>query len=209
MEAELWLVVGLGNPTPRYHGTRHNAGFMVIDAICAANPNAGWRSSPAFSAEVARGRIGGHEAILLKPLTYMNLSGQSVGAVARHYGVDPDRVVAIHDDVDLGFGRLKLKLGGGDGGHKGIRSMVEHLGTPAFHRVRFGIGRPRDPAQDVVEFVLEPFGAEEREGLGEALDRAAEAVRVLVARGIREAMNQFNRPPPVRADEKKSEQSVD
>ena len=197
--AELWLVVGLGNPGRKYQGNRHNVGFMVADALAAAGSDLDWKSSSRFQAELAKGTLDGRAVVLVKPQTYMNASGRAVVAVAGFYGVELERIVAIHDDVDLELGRLRLKSGGGDGGHKGIASMAQDLGGAGFARVRFGVGRPA--VGEVADFVLQDFRSEERELVGEQVGRAAEAVRVLLGEGLRVAMNRFNAAPRSKQDE--------
>ncbi len=179
------LVVGLGNPGAEYERTRHNVGFMVVDELAAAR-GLGWRS--AFKGDLA-GR--GSDLLFLKPLTYMNCSGGSVRAVAAFFRIDPGDIVAIHDDVDLAFGRVQVKLGGGDAGHKGVRSMAAELGDRNFARVRVGIGRP--PRGSVEDFVLTRFNAEESIELSSILTRAAGAVDIVLREGTKAAMAATNR----------------
>lgn len=194
-EHSRWLIVGLGNPGRRYAGNRHNVGFHVVERIAVrARGGASFRDAPQFRGRLASLEdLGDHGALLLAPQTYMNLSGESVRPVAERYHVPVERIVAIHDDVDLPPGRLKLKRGGGDGGHKGIRSMCELLGDGDFVRVRVGVGRPSDPDIEVADFVLADFDEDERETMDEAVTRAAQAVQTLIAHGLSEAMNRFNR----------------
>jgi peptidyl-tRNA hydrolase, PTH1 family len=189
----LWLLVGLGNPGRRYQGNRHNVGFMVADVLASSGEDLQIRPNSRFQAELGKGHLDRQPVLLLKPQTYMNLSGRSAAAVSRFYEVEPERVVVIHDDVDLELGRLRVKAGGGDGGHKGIRSLAQELGSPAFVRVRFGVGRP--PVGEVEDFVLQDFRAEERPVVEEATGRAAEAVRAVLGEGVKAAMNRFNGPP--------------
>jgi PTH1 family peptidyl-tRNA hydrolase len=196
----LWMVVGLGNPGEQYAGNRHNVGFMVAEALSAGSDSLRWRTSRRCEAELAMGSLKGHELLLVKPQTYMNLSGHAVGPLAQHYRVPPERIVTIHDDVDLDLGRLKLKVGGGDGGHKGIRSMTEDLGSPDFFRVRFGVGRPE--VGEVTDHVLRDFEDGEREELERQVKRAGQAVMTVMARGLKEAMNRFNRAPRKRGASK-------
>ena len=194
MDSELWMVVGLGNPGREYEDTRHNIGFMVLDQM-AEKRDGGfyWRSSNRFEAVYAKGTLAREGVVLVKPQTYMNLSGRAVQPLAHFYGVDVERIIALHDDVDLEPGRLKVKCGGGDGGHKGIRSMAGTLGSQAFYRIRCGVGRPE--RGDVTNFVLNGFTAEEQKVLDKQIDRATGAVRCLITRGLRETMNRYNRPP--------------
>jgi peptidyl-tRNA hydrolase, PTH1 family len=190
--AELWLLVGLGNPGRRYQGNRHNVGFLVADALASAGEDLQPRAASKFAGELAKGTLDGKQVLLLKPQTYMNLSGRSVAAVSRFYEVPLERMVVIHDDVDLELGRLRVKAGGGDGGHKGIRSMAQELGSPEFLRVRAGIGRPE--VGEVEDFVLQDFRLEERAVVDEMVARAGEAVRAVLGGGLKEAMNRFNGP---------------
>jgi len=186
------MVVGLGNPEPRYLRNRHNVGFMVVDRI-ADGAEITWRNSNRFSAAMAIGALGGEQAVLVKPMTFMNLSGQAVAPIAHFYRVPAEQMVVIHDDVDLELGRLKLKQGGGDGGHNGLRSISELLGSSDYHRVRFGVGRPE--FGEVADYVLSDFTADEQDLLKTEVKRAAKAVQAVIKRGIKEAMNRFNRTP--------------
>ncbi|MCK5798963.1 MAG: aminoacyl-tRNA hydrolase [Deltaproteobacteria bacterium] len=196
-----WLLVGLGNPGARYSSTRHNIGFMVIDALAdvtdeAKNhlPNT-WKRSSRFKGELLSATLSRHPVLFLQPETYMNLSGESVAPLAHFYRIPVDRILTVHDDVDLELGRLKIKRGGGDGGHRGIRSMAQHLGDPEFIRVRFGVGRPPHPEQEVADFVLSDFHGDEIETVEKAIGRAVKAVRVVMSRGLTEAMNRYNKSP--------------
>jgi len=184
------LVVGLGNPGPQYAKTRHNVGFMVADLL-AARMGASFKVHKRSGAEVATGRLGGRSVVLAKPRTYMNESGRHVGPLAKFYSVDPGDVVVIHDELDIDFGRVRLKLGGGEGGHNGLRSIANALGTKDFQRVRIGIGRPpgrKDPAA----FVLEPFNATERAEVPTLCELAADACELLVQVGLEPAQNQVH-----------------
>ena len=188
-----WLVVGLGNPGPEYDQTRHNAGFAAV-ALLARRHGAPLRR--AGNGELARTRLGPDEVLLLRPLTYMNVSGEAVGPVARRHAIEPAHVLVVHDDMDLAAGRLRLRPGGGSGGHRGVASIVAKLGTDAVPRVRVGIGRP--PAgQDAVEFVLGAVGPDERPSWEAAITRAADAVEVVCRVGLEAAMARFNRSDPV------------
>lgn len=200
------MVVGLGNPGTPYRDNRHNVGFMVADALCDA-ASLRWEPSQRFEAELAKGRLRGRPLVLVKPQTYMNLSGTSAGPLARFYRVDPQHVVAVHDDVDLDLGRLRIKAGGGDGGHKGVRSLAQDLGSPDFVRVRVGVGRPG--RGDVTDHVLGDFSAEERILAEQQVRRAAEAVLDVMARGLRHAMNTYNASPrPQSADAEPAEDNA-
>ncbi|MEI6251693.1 MAG: aminoacyl-tRNA hydrolase [Mycobacteriaceae bacterium] len=188
--AEPLLVVGLGNPGPQYAKTRHNVGFMVADLL-AARIGAPFKVHKRSGAEVTTGRLAGRPVVLAKPRTYMNESGRHVGPLAKFYSVAPGDVIVIHDDLDIDFGRVRLKLGGGEGGHNGLRSIANALGTKDFQRVRVGIGRPpgrKDPAA----FVLEPFTAAERTEVPTLCELAADATELLVQAGLEPAQNQVH-----------------
>ena len=186
----MWLLVGLGNPGSKYEGTRHNVGFQVIDAVAAR----GRASSPRakLGAEVGETRIGAEQALLCKPMEFMNLSGQALVRVANFWKVDPAHTVVVHDDLDLPFGRLKVVAGGGHGGHNGLRSIIAEWGTSDFARVRVGIGRPVSADHDAADFVLSPFKPVERKDLPDITSRAAEAIESIVTAGVTVAMNRFN-----------------
>lgn len=185
--AEPLLVVGLGNPGPRYETTRHNLGFLVAD-ILADRIGSGFKVHKRSGAEVATGRLGGRSIVLAKPRVYMNESGRQVGPLANFYSLAPADVIAIHDELDIDFGRIRLKLGGGEGGHNGLRSVASALGTKDFQRVRIGIGRPpgrKDPAT----YVLENFSAAERQEVGTICEQAADATELLIQLGLETAQN--------------------
>jgi len=185
--ADTLLIVGLGNPGPNYAKTRHNVGFMVADVL-AGRIGDGFKVHKKSGAEVATGRIAGQPVVLAKPRVYMNESGRQVGPLAKFYSVPPEQVIVVHDELDIDFGRIRLKLGGGEGGHNGLRSVVSALGGKNFHRVRLGIGRPpgrKDPAA----YVLEPFTAAERVELPTICEQAADATELLIAQGLEPAQN--------------------
>jgi peptidyl-tRNA hydrolase, PTH1 family len=185
--AEPLLVVGLGNPGPNYAQTRHNLGFMVADLL-AARLGSTFKAHKRSGAEVVTGRLGGHSVVLAKPRSYMNESGRQVAPLAKSYSVPPADIVVIHDDLDIEFGRIRLKLGGGEGGHNGLRSVAVTLGTKDFQRIRIGIGRPpgrKDPAA----FVLENFTAAERPEVPAICEQAADAAELLVELGLESAQN--------------------
>jgi PTH1 family peptidyl-tRNA hydrolase len=169
----LKLIVGLGNPGSRYQGTRHNVGFRVIDALGAAHGMALRERLPI--AEYGQGTIGGHQVVLAEPLTYMNASGKAVAGLCAHFAIPPDDLMVVHDDLDLTLSRIKLKTKGGDAGHYGVRSIIEHLGTGAFTRIRVGIGRP-DSKDGVVAFVLSPFRPDELPLVDAAVRAAVEKI---------------------------------
>ncbi len=188
--AEPLLVVGLGNPGPQYAKTRHNIGFMVAD-ILAARIGAPFKTHKRSGAEVATGRLGGRPVVLAKPRCYMNESGRQVGPLAKFYSVPTADVIVIHDELDIDFGKVRLKLGGGEGGHNGLRSVANALGTKEFARVRIGIGRPpgrKDPAA----FVLEPFSSTERTEVPTICELAADATELLMRAGLEPAQNQVH-----------------
>lgn len=185
--AEPLLVIGLGNPGPQYAKTRHNVGFMVADLL-AARIGAPFTVHKKSGAEIVTGRLGGRPVVLAKPRTYMNQSGRHVGPLAKFYSVPPGDVIVLHDELDIAFGKIRLKLGGGEGGHNGLRSLVNALGTKDFQRVRIGIGRPpgrKDPAA----FVLEPFNATERDEVPTICEQAADATELLLELGVEPAQN--------------------
>jgi PTH1 family peptidyl-tRNA hydrolase len=185
--AEPLLVVGLGNPGPRYETTRHNVGFLVAD-ILAERIGSGFKVHKKSGAEVTTGRLGGRSVVLAKPRTYMNESGRHVGPLAKFYSVAPADVVVLHDELDIDFGRIRLKFGGGEGGHNGLRSIASALGTKDFQRVRIGVGRPPG-RQDPAAFVLENFNSRERPELGTILEQAADATELLLQHGVEAAQN--------------------
>ncbi len=196
----VWLVVGLGNPGPTYASHRHNVGFMVADEL-ARRASAGFTAPRGMRADVCETRItvagmgavgaDAQRVVLLKPRTYMNDSGAAVAKACGYYGVKPGEVIAVHDELDLDFGRLRLKRGGGDNGHNGLKSLRSSLGTGDFLRVRIGIGRPPG-RQAPADFVLSPFPASVREELALEIDRAADAVEALMNSGLESAQNSFN-----------------
>ncbi|MFF5174295.1 aminoacyl-tRNA hydrolase [Micromonospora sp. NPDC000089] len=193
-EAGPWLVVGLGNPGREYAGNRHNVGFMVADLL-AGRLGARFGRHKRAVAEVAEGRLGfgGPKLVLVKPLTYMNLSGGPVAGLAQFHKVAADRVIAVHDELDIPYGQLRVKIGGGEGGHNGLRSMSKSLGTKDYVRVRFGIGRPPG-RQDPADYVLSDFGGAERKELEFLVDRAADVVESVVVKGVEPTQNAYHAP---------------
>jgi PTH1 family peptidyl-tRNA hydrolase len=187
-----WLVVGLGNPGREYAGNRHNVGFMVADLL-ASRVGAKFGRSKRAHAEVGEGRLGfgGPKLILVKPLTFMNLSGAPVVALSQFFKVPVTNVVAVHDELDVPFGQVRAKRGGGEGGHNGLRSMSKSLGTKEYARVRFGIGRPPG-RQDPADYVLSDFAAAERKELDFLVDRAADVVEAVVLEGVEWAQNKYH-----------------
>jgi PTH1 family peptidyl-tRNA hydrolase len=187
-----FLVVGLGNPGREYAGHRHNVGFLVADLL-AARVGAKFGRSKRAHAEVAEGRLGygGPKLILAKPLTYMNLSGGAVSQLTQFFKVPVDNIVAVHDELDVPYGQVRVKRGGGEGGHNGLRSMSKSLGTKDYARVRFGVGRPPG-RQDPADFVLSDFGSAERKELDFLVDRAADVVEAVVLEGVEWAQNKYH-----------------
>jgi PTH1 family peptidyl-tRNA hydrolase len=188
--AEPLLVVGLGNPGPQYAKTRHNVGFMVADVL-AARIGVPFKVHKKSGAEVATGRLGGRSVVLAKPRCYMNESGRQIGPLAKFYSIAPGDVIVIHDELDIDFSKVRLKLGGGEGGHNGLRSVAQALGSKDFQRVRIGIGRPpgrKDPAA----FVLEPFSSTERTEVPTLCELAADATELLAEVGLEPAQNQVH-----------------
>ena len=187
------LVVGLGNPGTEYRGHRHNVGFQVVDRLAGALGMALGQSK--FQSRFGQGDVGKTRLLLLEPETFMNASGEAVSAAARFYKVAPEDLLVIHDELDLSFGRLQLKRGGGTGGHNGLESIVEQLGTPDFARLRFGIGKPQGPnaKERVVGHVLHDFSSEEKAALEPLLERSVDMARAWVSLGLAEAMNRHNR----------------
>jgi len=181
------LVVGLGNPGKKYSGNRHNVGFMAVDKLADERRLPEWREK--FSAVYSRG----DELMVLKPMTFMNVSGDSVQPAAAFVKVEPAQIVVLHDELDLPWGDVRLKLGGGHAGHNGLRSIIGRLGTPDFVRVRIGIGRP--PAGfrgEVADFVLQDFDSAERAELPDVLARAVSAVNAVLEKGFAAAQNTVN-----------------
>jgi PTH1 family peptidyl-tRNA hydrolase len=189
-----WLVVGLGNPGPEYAGNRHNIGYMVADLL-AERIGGRFKRAQKAQAQVVEGRIGpigpaNQRVVLAKPTAFMNLSGGPVTALKDFYKVPTDRIIAVHDELDIDFPTLRLKLGGGDNGHNGLKSITKSLG-PGYLRVRAGIGRPPG-RMDVAAFVLKDFSAAERNELDWFVDRAADAVEALIAQGLERAQSAYN-----------------
>ncbi|MGW8567322.1 aminoacyl-tRNA hydrolase [Isoptericola sp. NPDC055881] len=192
-----WLVVGLGNPGPKYAGNRHNVGQMVLDLL-AERTGARYSRHARAQAVVAETRLGvlpggrpGPRVVLAKPTTYMNTSGGPVAGLAKYYGVDPAQVVVVHDEVDIPFDTIKLKSGGGEGGHNGLRDITKALGTKDYVRVRVGVGRPPG-RMDTADFVLKDFSATERKDLPILVDDAADAVEMVLVEGLLATQGKFH-----------------
>ncbi len=184
------LVVGLGNPGPDYAATRHNVGFRVVELL-AARAGGGRFAKHRSNSDVLEGRLAGRRVVLAKPRTYMNVSGGPVAGLVKYFSVEPADLVVVHDDLDLGFGVIRLKRGGGEGGHNGLRSISQSLGTKDYLRLRFGIGRPPG-RQDPADFVLRRFSGAEAKELDLAVDLAADAAEALLTDGLEPAQNRFH-----------------
>jgi PTH1 family peptidyl-tRNA hydrolase len=189
MAEQRWLVAGLGNPGPQYAANRHNAGFMVADEL-AARIGVSFRRHRS-RALIAEGRLGEVPVTLAKPTGFMNLSGGPIAALCGFYKIPPVQVVVVHDELDIAFDAVRIKLGGGDNGHNGLRSVTAALGTRDYYRVRLGIGRPPG-RMDPADFVLHDFSAAEREMLPGLIDSGAEAVTTLIHDGLAVAQNRFH-----------------
>lgn len=183
-------IIALGNPGPEYAFTRHNYGWLVADRIEDSVTIAGRRTAPSYVLVTARSR--GRDLLICRPQTYMNRSGIAVDNLVREYGLEPEDLIVLYDDIDIEFGRIRLRIGGGDGGHKGIRSIINELGWRDFLRLRLGI-KPEEKPEDAAEYVLAPFSEAETEALQELVPRAANAALQLLTTEPKLAMNQINR----------------
>ncbi|HKT01032.1 MAG TPA: aminoacyl-tRNA hydrolase [Rugosimonospora sp.] len=192
MGTDPWLVVGLGNPGPEYARNRHNVGFLVADLL-AGRIGARFGRHRKAVAQVAEGHlgVGGPRLVLAKPMTFMNLSGGPAASLGQFYKIPVERIVAVHDELDILYGQIRLKIGGGEGGHNGLRSLSRSLGSKDYLRVRFGIGRPPG-RQDPADYVLSDFSATERKELEFLVDRAADATEAVVTRGLEWAQNTYH-----------------
>jgi PTH1 family peptidyl-tRNA hydrolase len=197
---DTWLVVGLGNPGPEYAGNRHNVGAMAVEELAARDATGVAGSRASFKAHKSRARVAevrlrvpGPKVVLAVPTTYMNLSGGPVAGLMKYYDVPVDHLVVVHDELDIDAGLVRLKQGGGEGGHNGLRSVSQSIGSKDYLRVRVGIGRPPG-RQDPADFVLKDFGKAERENLPFLLDDAADAVEALIEVGLLEAQQRFHAP---------------
>lgn len=185
-----WLIAGLGNPGEQYENTRHNVGFRVIDELADRGDFSVQRLK--FRALTNTAVIGGQGVLVMKPVTYMNLSGEAVGEAARFYKLPSDHVLVISDDVDLSLGRLRIRKGGSAGGHNGLKSIIQHLGTNQFPRLKVGVGGKPHPDYDMADWVLGKLQGEDKKIMDEAVRRAAQAVECLLSQGLDKAMNQYN-----------------
>ena len=184
----MFLIVGLGNPGAEYAGTRHNVGFMTVDALAGKYGFGPFRSK--FDGLIAEGQIGGEKTYILKPQTYMNLSGNSVVKAASFYKILPSNIIVIHDDMDLPAGKIKAKLGGGSGGHNGIKSIDAAI-TPNYNRIRLGVGHPQGKGEEVVNHVLSRFSKAELEAVAKDIAIVVDTIEVLMKKGIAEYSNQI------------------
>ena len=185
-----WLVVGLGNPGEKYENTRHNVGFLTVDELAErARVPVQKLKHRALTNTL---EVGSVKVLLMKPVTYMNLSGEAVGEAARFYKLPPERVLVISDDVSLPVGKLRIRKGGSAGGHNGLKSIIQHLGTDQFPRIKVGVGQKPHPACDMADWVLGKFQGEDKKAVEAAVKRAADAVECLIERGPEEAMNRYN-----------------
>ena len=185
-----WLVVGLGNPGSKYEWTRHNMGYLVIDELAERLDIPVKRLK--FKALTNTAVLGGKSVLLMKPTTYMNLSGEAVGQAARFYKIPPERVLVISDDVALPQGKLRVRRSGSAGGHNGLKNILSHLGSDQFPRVKVGVGEKPHPDSDMVDWVLGVFTGQDRKVMEEAIGRAADAVTVLLQHGVDQAMSSYN-----------------
>jgi PTH1 family peptidyl-tRNA hydrolase len=195
--ADAWLIVGLGNPGPKYAGNRHNIGAMVLDLL-AERAGTKWSRHTRAQAMVGEGRLGtmpggapGPRVILAKPTTYMNTSGGPVSTLQKYYGIDADHIVVVHDEVDIPFDTIKVKIGGGEGGHNGLRDITKATGTKEYNRVRVGVGRPPG-RMDTADYVLKDFAGAERTALPILIDDAADAVEMLITEGLLATQGKFH-----------------
>ena len=185
-----WLIVGLGNPGDQYETTRHNVGFMVADELGERGRFPIQRLK--FKALTSTAEIGSQGVLVMKPTTYMNLSGEAVGEAARFYKIQPNHVLVISDDVSLPLGRLRIRTGGSAGGHNGLKSIIQHLGSDQFPRLKVGVGEKPHPDYDMADWVLGKFQGEDKKVMDEAVKRAADAVACYLQDGPQKAMNRFN-----------------
>ena len=184
----MFLIVGLGNPGKEYENTRQNAGFMAVDALADEYGFAPFKAK--FDGAISEGKIEGEKVYLLKPHTYMNLSGNSVVKTANFYKILPQNIIVIHDDMDLPIGKLKAKLGGGAGGHNGLKSIDAAI-TPNYNRIRIGVGHAKDKGADVVNYVLSGFGKEDKKNLDETIGTIVKTIGILIKKGVAEYSNQL------------------
>ena len=187
---DIWLIAGLGNPEAKYDGTRHNAGFAALDYLSGK-----WGisvSKTKFQGLWGQGEVDGHKVVLLKPLTYMNLSGDSIAPLAGFFKIPADHVIVLCDDITQNPGKLRIRPSGSAGGHNGLKSIIQHLGTDQFPRIKVGVGQKPHPDYDMADWVLSKFAGEDLKTITEAIRKAADAVECLIQEGPDKAMNRFN-----------------
>jgi peptidyl-tRNA hydrolase, PTH1 family len=189
-----WLVAGLGNPGERYANTRHNLGYRVVDEL-ASRERERFRKARSVAADTAEIRHAGERVVLAKSRSFMNETGPPIASLVRKHGVDPEHVIAVHDEIDLPFGALRVKVGGSTAGHNGLRSLERALRTPDFHRVRLGVGRPPG-RQDPGDYVLDPFPKREEADVAALVEDGADALLSLIAEGLRVTQDRYNRSVP-------------
>lgn len=185
-----WLLVGLGNPGSKYESTRHNMGWLALDSLMEKEKFA--LNKLRFKAWTGMLDYKGHKILVMKPQTYMNLSGESVGAAARFYKIPAEHILVVSDDIDLPVGKLRLRSAGSAGGHNGLKNIIQHLGSERFPRIKVGVGSPKQAGYEVVDWVIGMPMGEEQKVLLEALDRAAQAIPAVITQGMDRAMNRFN-----------------
>lgn len=186
-ETDVWMIVGLGNPGARYEGTRHNVGFMTVDALAKAYDMKTDRLQA--NCQVGRGRIADQKVLLAKPLTFMNNSGEGVAKLSKYYGISPERILVVYDDLDMPSANVRLRAKGGHGGHNGMRSIIAHLGTNEFPRVKIGIGRPPTGGVSIATYVLQGFTPSEEQGIQDAIQQSIEAIRAVFVLGMEKAVS--------------------
>ena len=188
----MWMIVGLGNPGSKYLLTRHNVGFMALDFFVKSMGAESAKPKSEAKAITTSFSVDGVPLLLVKPQTFMNLSGESVGELMRYYKIPLEKILVVHDDLDQAFGSLRIKTSSGDGGHNGIKSLIEHLGTNEFPRVKIGIGRPLNPEMEVANYVLQNFSKTEQTSLPDLLNLSVDAIESVIFEGQITAMNKFN-----------------
>lgn len=200
------MITGLGNPGREYEKTPHNVGFVAVDSICRSLKG-NWRIEPRFKADVAKISDNGTPLLLVKPLTYMNASGEAIGQLMHYYRMEPSDIVVISDDVNLSPGRIRVRTEGGAGGHNGLSSIIKHVGTQAFARIRIGVGQSRSGSGDLVGHVLGRIAQENEASVSAATETAAEAALCVIRENTETAMNRYNAPPPNTAIAQQTEDS--
>jgi len=185
----MYLIAGLGNPGLKYRKTPHNAGFMALDALADA---LGARFTKKGNGKVAEARIGGEKVLLIKPQTFMNLSGDCIAPLAAYYKIPSEHIAVCYDDKDLPMGKLRIRAGGSAGGHNGLKNIISHLGTDQFPRIRVGVGAPAHPEHEMIDWVIGHFTPQEKKTVDEAVSRAVDAALCVIEKGVSEAQNRYN-----------------